>query len=61
MGLIDASALRDFAGAIFTTAGLAPELAQCVAHYLDEADLMGHATHGLALAPMASRRPTGRS
>ena len=40
-----------FADALFRAAGLAPELAAPVAHYLVEADLMGHDTHGLSLAP----------
>lgn len=47
----DAAALQDFALALFTAAGLTETLATPVAHYLLEADLMGHDTHGLALAP----------
>ncbi|MDH2328445.1 Ldh family oxidoreductase [Cereibacter sp. SYSU M97828] len=43
--------LRDLAEGLFTRAGLAPEKAAAVAYYLVEADLMGHTTHGLALAP----------
>jgi LDH2 family malate/lactate/ureidoglycolate dehydrogenase len=46
-----APALRGFAEALFTQAGLAPELAQPMARFLVEADMMGHDTHGLALAP----------
>lgn len=47
----DATAVQDFARALFTAAGLPPDLAAPIAHYLVEADLMGHDTHGLALAP----------
>lgn len=43
-------ALRDFANALFVAAGLESEKAAAVAYYLVEADLMGHTTHGLALA-----------
>jgi L-lactate dehydrogenase len=43
-------ALRDFASALFAAAGLESDKARAVAHYLVEADLMGHTTHGLALA-----------
>jgi LDH2 family malate/lactate/ureidoglycolate dehydrogenase len=43
-------ALRAFANALFVAAGLESEKAAAVAHYLVEADLMGHTTHGLALA-----------
>jgi L-lactate dehydrogenase len=46
----DAAALRIFADTLFRKAGLAPDLAADVATYLVEADLMGHDTHGLALA-----------
>jgi len=42
--------LRQFAQALFAAAGLEEEKADAVAHYLLEADLMGHTTHGLALA-----------
>lgn len=48
---IDPNELRDFARRLFVAAGLAEDKATAVAHYLVEADLMGHATHGLALAP----------
>ncbi|MBM3604144.1 MAG: Ldh family oxidoreductase [Alphaproteobacteria bacterium] len=44
-------AVRDFAAELFTKAGLDHEKAEAVATYLLEADLMGHTTHGLALAP----------
>lgn len=43
--------LRSFAADLFRAAGLAEAKAEAVAHYLVEADLMGHTTHGLALAP----------
>ncbi len=46
-----AAALQDFALNLFTAAGLTQTLAAPVARYLVEADLMGHDTHGLALAP----------
>ncbi|MEZ5797605.1 MAG: Ldh family oxidoreductase [Paracoccaceae bacterium] len=46
----DVETLRRFAQDLFAAAGLAPEIAERVAHYLVEADLMGHDTHGLALA-----------
>lgn len=42
--------LLAFAGALFAHAGLDREKAEAVAIYLVEADLMGHSTHGLALA-----------
>jgi LDH2 family malate/lactate/ureidoglycolate dehydrogenase len=47
----DVAALRLFALILFTRAGLQPDMAAEVSHYLIEADLMGHDTHGLALAP----------
>ncbi|VTU33158.1 L-lactate dehydrogenase [Variovorax sp. PBS-H4] len=37
--------------ALFGKAGLTPEAAQAVTQVLLEADLIGHATHGLALVP----------
>jgi len=43
--------LRTFATALFEASGLNADKAGCVADVLIEADLMGHATHGLALAP----------
>ena len=46
----EVAALRAFAERLFTAAGLAPGHAAPVAWYLVEADLMGHDTHGLALA-----------
>lgn len=45
------SALRPFARRLFEAGGLDADKAGCVADVLIEADLMGHATHGLALAP----------
>lgn len=39
-----------YAEALFSSAGLEPDKAEAVATYLVEADLMGHTTHGLALA-----------
>jgi L-lactate dehydrogenase len=46
----DAAALTGFARALFLNAGLEAPKAEAVATYLVEADLMGHSTHGLALA-----------
>ncbi|MDM9624321.1 Ldh family oxidoreductase [Rhizobium sp. S152] len=43
-------ALRAFAKSLFSAAGLEEEKAAAVAQYLVEADLLGHTTHGLALA-----------
>jgi len=43
-------ALINFAQALFTSAGLEADKARAIAVYLVEADLMGHTTHGLALA-----------
>mgnify|MGYP005838590871 CR=1 FL=1 len=45
------AALTDFAAALFRAAGLDEGKARTVAELLVEADLMGHTTHGLALAP----------
>lgn len=42
--------LLAFAQALFSAAGLEDDKAKAVATYLVEADLMGHSTHGLALA-----------
>ncbi|NLS06422.1 Ldh family oxidoreductase [Rhizobium sp. P32RR-XVIII] len=42
--------LRSFAQKLFAAAGLEEDKAEAVARYLLEADLMGHTTHGLALA-----------
>jgi LDH2 family malate/lactate/ureidoglycolate dehydrogenase len=47
----DTAATRDFATALFAAAGLAQDKAAAVADVLVEADLLGHVTHGLALAP----------
>lgn len=46
----DAAALREAVQALFSATGLEEEKAAAVARYLVEADLMGHTTHGLALA-----------
>lgn len=46
----NAASLREAAQALFAAAGLEEEKAVAVARYLVEADLMGHTTHGLALA-----------
>lgn len=43
-------ALRAFTRDVFLAAGLEDTKAAAVAHYLVEADLLGHTTHGLALA-----------
>lgn len=50
MSRVDAAALRGFAEALFAAGGLEAEKARTVAFFLVEADLMGHTTHGLALA-----------
>ncbi|MDB5371120.1 MAG: lactate dehydrogenase [Roseomonas sp.] len=47
----DAAALRGFAAALFTHAGVESRQATVMADVLVEADLLGHATHGLALVP----------
>jgi len=47
----EAAALRQFCQALFEAAGLEADKAEAVGSYLVEADLMGHTTHGLALAP----------
>lgn len=46
-----AADLVAFAAALFRAAGLAPERAALTGEVLVEADLMGHTTHGLQLAP----------
>jgi len=43
--------LRQFAARLFRAAGLDEDKSGAVARILVEADLLGHATHGLALAP----------
>lgn len=43
--------LIDFAGRLFEAAGMTAEAASTVGRILVEADLLGHDTHGLALAP----------
>lgn len=45
------AALRRFTRRLFEAGGLDADKAGCVADVLIEADLMGHTTHGLALAP----------
>lgn len=47
----DVDALTGFAFDLFKAASLETEKARAVAELLVEADLMGHTTHGLALAP----------
>ena len=51
----DPEALRTFTRALFVAAGLAPDRACDVADVLLEGDLLGHTTHGLALAPLYLR------
>lgn len=46
----DPGDLTRFARELFAAAGLAPDKAHAVGTYLVRADLMGHTTHGLALA-----------
>ncbi|MGH6860342.1 MAG: Ldh family oxidoreductase [Phyllobacterium sp.] len=43
-------ALLEFTHSLFSAAGLEDDKAAAVATYLVEADMMGHSTHGLALA-----------
>ncbi len=45
-----AIALQEFAISLFSAAGLDDEKAKAVAYHLVNADLLGHSTHGLALA-----------
>jgi LDH2 family malate/lactate/ureidoglycolate dehydrogenase len=45
-----AEALRAFATSLFSAAGLEDDKADAVSRFLVEADLLGHTTHGLALA-----------
>ena len=47
----DADALLRFGADLFTAAGMPRERAEIVSRFLVEADLMGHDTHGLNLAP----------
>ncbi|MFH1803920.1 MAG: Ldh family oxidoreductase [Pseudomonadota bacterium] len=47
----DLAELTDFVTTLFVRAGLEADKSAAVARYLIEADLMGHTTHGLALAP----------
>jgi len=45
-----APALAQFAQALFARAGMRPDIADAVAAVLVDGDLLGHTTHGLALA-----------
>ncbi len=45
-----AEALRAFSTSLFSAAGLEDDKADAVSRFLVEADLLGHTTHGLALA-----------
>jgi LDH2 family malate/lactate/ureidoglycolate dehydrogenase len=47
----DVGELTWFTTALFAGAGLSQDRALCMAQLLIEADLLGHTTHGLALAP----------
>ena len=47
-----ARALADFAHALFVRAGMRDDIARDVAEVLVEGDLLGHTTHGLALAAL---------
>ncbi|MBI2186878.1 MAG: Ldh family oxidoreductase [Acidobacteria bacterium] len=51
LGVYAATDLRRFAAALFRSAGLDGDKPDVTADVLVEADLMGHTTHGLALAP----------
>lgn len=56
-----ASDLVDFAAALFTGSGMPADRARLVGELLVEADLMGHTTHGLALAgPYLEEIESGR-
>ncbi|WP_240655098.1 Ldh family oxidoreductase [Rhodovarius crocodyli] len=46
----DAGVLRRFATELFSASGMDPDKAEIVAAVLVEADMLGHDTHGLALA-----------
>lgn len=48
----DYEALLDYAQRLFMAAGMEEDKARSVAWVLVEADLIGHATHGLALVPI---------
>ena len=48
----DARALAEFARALFVRAGMRDDIARDVADVLVEGDLLGHTTHGLALAAL---------
>ena len=47
---VDAGRLRDWLAGLFTAAGMDAEKAAVVAEMLVEADMIGHSTHGSALA-----------
>ncbi|WP_447778352.1 Ldh family oxidoreductase [Variovorax boronicumulans] len=47
----DVAAVRAFARQLFEAAGLAPDKIDSVVRSLVTADMMGHTTHGLAIAP----------
>ena len=51
MSRYSADALRAFGAALFRSAGLDGDKPEVSAQVLVDADLMGHTTHGLALAP----------
>jgi L-lactate dehydrogenase len=51
MPRIDAAILRTNVAGMFSAAGMDREKAETVAEVLVEADLIGHATHGVALVP----------
>ncbi len=50
MDRYDAQSLEGFAATLLQRAGMHEDQARCTAHFLLEADLMGHTTHGLQLA-----------
>jgi LDH2 family malate/lactate/ureidoglycolate dehydrogenase len=56
-----AADLRGFAAALFRNGGLEGDKPDVSADVLVEADLMGHTTHGLALAPRYLQEMTGGS
>jgi len=45
------NALKEFVGNIFTAAGCTPEEGQRIGHYLTEANLVGHDSHGVIRVP----------
>ncbi|WP_353172866.1 Ldh family oxidoreductase [Paracandidimonas soli] len=52
VGRYEYDALLDYAQRLFRAAGMEEDKARSVAWVLVEADLIGHATHGLALVPV---------